>query len=765
MAARPAVLSATWRLLRTVLLWLILLLMFLGGGYVYLLDHRLRAHFDGKKWQVPAHVYAQAVQWYPGLAASADDLERVLEILQYRRDGTLQSTATYARKGDSIVLRTRAFKFWDRAEPSRRVQVTVTGGRVSAIANLDQRQRLPLLRLDPLLLGDLYPGLQEDRLLVKLGQVPAPLIQALLVTEDRDFFRHRGVSLPSIARAIWADVRAGGVVQGGSTITQQFVKNFLLNSERTLSRKIKEAMFAILLEARYSKVQILEAYLNEIYLGQDGARAIHGIGLASEWYFRRPLNELHVHEQATLIAMLRGPSYYDPWSAPARVLQRRNLILEKLAEAGILKGNQLQWEKTRPLTVAKEKRSLHGAYTAFLDVVRRQLRREYDEKDLASDGLNIFTTLDIVAQQQTQWAATQTLVQIEQAYRLSGLQVAAVVTRRGSGEIAAVVGSRELAHLGFNRALDAVRQIGSLAKPAVYLTALEYGRLNPASWLEDTPVALKLPHGPTWRPQNYDQKSHGRVAMHTALARSYNQATVRMGMNVGLTNVAKTFRRLGVERQLKVFPALLLGALDLSPMEVAQMYQTFADEGFVTPLRAIQAVVSADGKLLKHYALRVRPGPDPGAVYIVNTLLQEAIRSGTGRSVYSKLKSNFNAAGKTGTTNDLRDSWFAGFSGDYSGVVWVGRDDNRSAKLSGARGALPIWAEVMRRISREPVELTQPANIEWARIDPASGLRVADGCSGANYPFLRGTVPAGQPNCAASAVESQAFDAPARRLP
>lgn len=742
----PVGLMTHW--LRAVLLWLLLLSLFFVAGYALLLDYRLRAHFEGKKWQLPAHVYAAAPEWFPGHAVTADELETQLQLLQFRRDVGLGATATYTRNGDQIRLRTRAFRFWDRVEPARQYRVTVQNGRIASIVDLETRHTVPLLRLTPLHIGNFYPRLQEDRVLVRLVDVPTPLIQGLLAMEDRHYFDHGGVSLRSILRALWANLIAGGIVQGGSTITQQFAKNFFLSSERTLIRKLNEAIFALLLEARYSKDEILEAYLNEIYLGQDGARAIHGVGLAAEYYFHRPLQELQNHELALLIALIRGPSYYDPWKQPQRALARRDLVLDKMAAAGALDAGQLAWARAQPLNVAEERRSLQGTYGAFLDLVRRQLRAEYDDEDLTTQGLQIHTTLDVMVQYRLQRTVAETVRRLEQRKGVERLQTAALFTRRGSAEVVGLVGGRDGVQRGFNRALDAVRPIGSLIKPVVYLTALEQGRYTVVSRLEDTALQLDTGAGKPWRPQNYDHKTHGTVALHTALAQSYNLATVRLGLDLGLPQVVRTLRRLGVEREIKAFPALLLGAVELSPLEVAQLYQTLADDGFVTPLRVIRAVATRDGRLLRRYPLQLRQGVSAPAVYLLNTILQEVVREGTARAALRNLPEGLQPAGKTGTTDNLRDSWFAGFAGDYVGVVWIGRDDNQPVRLSGASGALQVWTEVMRRISRAPLELTRPAEVEWVAVESDTGLRAAEGCATARrYPFLRGTAPEGYGWC------------------
>ncbi|QXP83451.1 penicillin-binding protein 1B [Methylococcus sp. Mc7] len=718
--------------------------------YLAYQDSVIREKFEGRRWALPAKVYAMPVELYAEAPISAEQLVWMLDQLKYRNDPELTSQGSYTRKGSEIWLRTREFLFPDKSEPSSTVRVAFNGGAVQALEGLDPTDAPALVRLDPVQIGSFYPALKEDRILVKLEEVPKSLIDALLAVEDRDFYEHFGLSAKGILRATWQNVKAGGFVQGGSTLTQQLVKNFFLSSERTLERKISEAFMALILEARYSKDAILGAYLNEIYLGQDGTRAIHGFGLASQYYFSRALNELELHHAALLVALVRGPTYYDPLKHPERSRERRDRVLDAMVEQGFVTAAEADAAKQRPLDVIKNPHQAISRYPAFLDLVRRQLQEQYRPEDLTSEGLRIFTTLDVFAQEHLESAIAKSLARLDHSTRPEErLETAAVFTRRSNGEIAAFAGGRDAESSGFNRALDSVRQIGSLYKPVVYLTALE----QPGGYTIATPLldeAIKVEGGgKPWTPKNYDGREHGQVPLHTALANSYNLATVRLGLGIGVERTAETLRKLGVNREVETYPSLLLGAADLTPIEVATLYQTLASDGFVTPLRGIQAVLSQDGQTLQRFGLELRQAVDPGAVYLLNTILQEVMSGGTGRSVHTYLPEDFHVAGKTGTTNDMRDSWFAGFSGDYTGVVWVGRDDNRPAGLTGARGALQIWGATMQKIAKEPLDLVPPDNIEILRVDEHTGLRADAGCADAReLPFVKGSEPAAWAPCA-----------------
>ncbi|WP_246628461.1 penicillin-binding protein 1B [Methylomagnum ishizawai] len=726
---------------------LVLAAPFLIAGfmaYIAYLDYTVREQFEGKRWALPARVYADPAELYAGAHWDAAQLLWLLDELKYREDAGLSSQGAYYRTRDGIVLKTREFKFWDKAEPSREVRVRFAGGGVAELVETGRGQSLPLLRMEPIQIGSFYPALKEDRVLIKLRQAPDLLLKALFSTEDREFYQHHGVSARGILRAIVADIRAGALVQGGSTLTQQLVKNFFLTSERTWWRKLNEIFMALILEARYSKEEILEAYLNEIYLGQDGARAIHGFGLASRYYFSRSLDELELHHVALLVALVRGPSVYDPFKSPDKAHKRRDLVLDEMVEQGYINAKQAVTAQARPLDVIQNPHQAISRYPAFLDLVRRQLQREYRPEDLTSEGLRIFTTLDVNVQRHLEQAATTILKQLDARTRSTQLETAAIVTRRANGEIVALMGDRDPGAAGFNRALDAERQIGSLYKPVVYLTALASPRkYTLATPLQDSAVRVKSPGSPVWLPKNYDNREHGAVPLYRALAHSYNLATIRLGMSLGVGNTVKTLRKLGVDKPVDQVPALLLGTLALTPFEVAGMYQTLASEGFITPLRAIQAVVAQDGKTLRRYGLSVKQSLDATSVYLVDTALRSVLREGTGRPAYAYLPSTLEAAGKTGTTNELRDSWFAGFTGDYLGVVWVGRDDNQPAQLTGAQGALKVWAATLGAVSHEPLALDPPDNLEWAWIDRETGGRTDEGCPGASrFPFVAGSVPA-----------------------
>ena len=717
--------------------------------YTVYLDFEIRGHFEGRKWQLPARVYARPMELFAGADLTAEDLNNELKSLRYRPVRNASETGTYSRNGNEFELITRPFRFWDASEPSHHVRIRFAESGIQSIEGLEGAGDIPLLRMDPVHIASIYPKQNEDRILVKLDEVPELLTRGLIAVEDRKFLQHRGIDFTAIFRAMYANLRAGRTVQGGSTITQQLVKNFFLSNKRSLWRKFNEALMAPLLEWHYDKEEILETYINEVYLGQDGLRSIHGFGLASQFYFNRDLSQLKSYQLALLIGLVKGPSYYDPRRYPDRALKRRNLVLEVLAQQGVITPSQARDDQARPLNVSKEVPSGITAYPAFLDLVKRQLRRDYHEEDLSSAGLRIFTTLDPLVQQQADSVLKRYTAMLDRRTNKdqTPLQGAYIITDTGTGEVLAVAGDRNPGYAGFNRALDAVRPIGSLVKPAVYIAALAGTRYTLASMLDDEPFSLKI-DDQVWAPKNYDKLNHGQVPLYLALANSYNVSTARLGMENGLDKSVAALQKLGIRRPIREYPSLLLGAIALSPLEVAQMYQTLAASGFHTPLRSIRSIVDAEGKPLQRYPLAVTQVFSAEDSFLITTAMSLVNRIGTGKELVNLLPPGLVTAGKTGTTDDLRDSWYAGFSEDYLAVVWLGNDDNHTTRLTGSTGAMQIWAKIMKDIHARSLSRIPTDQIEYAWIDPASGKLSARSCQDAiELPFKTGTVPTESASC------------------
>ena len=731
----------------SILLIIVIAGMVLFALYLVKLDRTITKKFEGKRWDIPAKVYSQPLELYQGANVDNDTMKSWLELLNYRSNTAYDRTGSYHKSGNNYFIHTRGFSYSaNDVDKEQVIKMTISDNKISAIQST-QQNKTGIIRLEPVNIGGIYPDNNEDRMVVSLEDVPQPLIDALVATEDRGFYEHKGVSIRGIARA-FLNNSSGGARQGGSTITQQLIKNFYLNSDRTLKRKANEALMAVLLELHYTKDEILQAYLNEIYLGQNGNRSINGFGLASQFYFDQPLNELRVDQQALLVGMAKGPSVYNPRRNPNDSKARRNTVLNNMLTIGVLNQQEYDAAIKKPLGVVDKPVEGKNRFPDFLDIVKRELNDVYYSDDLKNEGLIIISTLDPIAQMAADKAVSNKLSDLRRnSSKTKDLQSALVSANPETGELVAVVGSGS-EFTGFNRAVDAKRQVGSLLKPIIYMTALESGRYNLASSVDDSPITVNLNDGTNWNPKNYDNRDHGYVPLTTALAKSYNQSAVRLGMEFGLDSFAKQLRRLGVEEKIPPYPSALLGSFNLSPMDMLGVYQVFATGGFRTPIHSIRTVVDDRGRILQRTGLNTQRSVPPETNYLVNYALQQVVKDGTAKSIQS-LGSNLNLAGKTGTTNDFRDAWFAGYSGNYVSVVWVGRDDNKPIGLSGGSGALPVWVDYMKRLKLTPVSMAEPEGIEWLWLENNSGKLSNERCANARYlPVLSAYLPEEASNCA-----------------
>lgn len=717
--------------------------------YLIRLDNIVRDKFEGQRWDIPAKVFARPMEIYVNAPVNQEDFQQELKLLGYKQSDSYAKSGSYVTSGDTFYVHTRGFDFGDRVDPEQVLKVSFNNNQVSEIS-ATKPSSSGIARLEPMLIGGIYPQHNEDRVLIKLNKVPKPLIQALIATEDRNFYHHHGVSPRGIARAVVSNV-TGGKRQGGSTLTQQLVKNFYLSPEKTIKRKVNEAFMAMLIELHYDKDEILEAYLNEVNLGQNGNYSINGYGLASQFYFGLPLRELNIAQQAYLVGLVQGPSLYNPWRNPEAAKKRRDIVLNNMLVMGYLTQEQYETEIARPLNVITKPTLGPARFPDFLDIVRRQLRTDYQEGDITNQGLRIFTTLDPLAQTRIQDSFKNTVANLSKANpkRLKDLQGAVLITNPENGELVAAVGSTQ-DFTGFNRAVDAKRQVGSLLKPVIYLSAIESNRYNWASPIEDTQVSIQS-DSKAWTPRNYSGREHGVVPMSQALAQSYNLSTVRLAQEFGMSTFINHLKKFGVTSEIPSYPSIYLGAVDMSPMEVMSLYGNFATGGFKYPVKAIRSVVDPNGRLLDRYGLTVQSTIDPASAYILNNGLQQVMTSGTGKAAYNTFPNGLGLAGKSGTTNDTRDSWFAGYSGNYLTVVWLGLDDNKVTGLTGSSGALPVWINVMKQLRQKPVNISQPSEVQWHWIDRSSGYLSAQGCEGAMYiPLTRHSLPRQATACGAT---------------
>jgi penicillin-binding protein 1B len=682
------------------------------------LDSKVKNAFDQQAWEIPAKVYARPLNFSIGQALSISDLVKELKLLGYRKKIKATSNGEYEQYQNTFVINTRPFNFWDGGQSSQTIQLSIENQQVSQLIDFSSQQAINFLRLDPLLLGNIQVNpnrTAEDRQLVTLESLPSHFVSALLVSEDRDFYEHWGVSIKGTARALWRNISAGEITQGGSTLTQQLMKNHFLSNERSLWRKGQEAIMSVLTELHYDKKVILQAYINEVYLGQHRNTAIHGFARASEFYFDRKLSQLSLPQIALLVGMVKGPSYYNPRRFPERAKQRRDLVLKQMLDHGLVDQQSYDDALKRSLTVVAKPPIRTSKVPAFMGVVKKELADDYSASQLNKAGLKLFTSLNPLIQQQAETALSQRLAKIDKGK--GDLQGAVVITQISSGEILAVVGDRNPNYIGFNRALDAYRQTGSVIKPFVYLTALQ----RPESFHLMTPIkdqrfSLTGTDGSTWSPENYDREEHGdansNVPLQEGLINSYNLATAKLAMTVGIERVADTIKQAGFDRELPAYPSIALGSKEMSPLEVLKLYQTIANQGVAVEPQALIAVQDQFGNLLTRYPRKSQQVIDSEAAYLIRHLLSQVTSRGTAKSLAWQFPEQ-TLAGKTGTTNDLRDSWFAGFDNSKLAVVWVGRDDNQPTGLTGASGALKVWADLFKAFGAETIQMTAPEGIEF----------------------------------------------------
>ncbi len=711
------------------LLKIILVVAVIIAAWGIYLDSEIRHRIDGRVWDLPATVYGRMVSLEPGMPFDRKDMIALLEGTQYRQVTKITRPGEFSVKGNSIELLRRPFDFPGGKEGQIHTQLNFEDGELSEIKNLDTGRDFGYFRLDPRLITMMQSPNGEQRLFVPRSGFPDLLVDTLVATEDRHFYEHDGISLYSIGRAFVANLTAGRAVQGGSTLTQQLVKNLFLTNQRSLWRKVREAYMAVIVDARYSKDRILELYLNEVYLGQAGNDQIRGFPLASLYYFGRPVDELSLDQQALLVGMVKGASLYNPWRNPKLALERRNLVLRLLQQQNVINQELYDMLSARPLGV-QPKGGVITPQPAFMQMVRNELQQKLGDKMQDLSGVKIFTTLDPISQDAAEKAVEEGIPALRKQRRLADLETAMVVVDRFSGEVRAMVGGSNPQFAGYNRAMQARRSIGSLAKPATYLTALsqpQQYRLN--SWIADQPLALKQPNGQIWRPENDDHQFSGKVMLVDALTHSMNVPTVNLGMSLGLKNVVDTWTKLGVNPdQLSPVPSMLLGALNLTPVEVAQAFQTIASGGNRATLSAVRSVISEDNKVLYQSYPQAQQVEPPEAAYLTLYSMQQVVDHGTAHALGSQYNT-MHLAGKTGTTNNLVDSWFAGIDGKEVAITWIGRDNNQSTRLYGASGAMQIYRRYLASQPPTPLQLTPPDDVSMMPVDSAGNFVCNTGSS------------------------------------
>ena len=639
----------------------------------------------------------------------------------YRQVSQIATPGDFKIEDDTLVMLRRAFAFPETPEAQRVLRLRFTQDKLSHIEDLVQGKLVESFRLDPKLIAMLHSDSDEERQALRLQQYPYFLIQALLLTEDKRFYQHDGISPMGIARALMANYQAGRTVQGASTLTQQLVKNIFLSSEKSLSRKVNEALMSLILDYRYDKNRILETYLNEIYLGQNGSYQVHGFALASQFYFGRPIQEITPSQMALLVGMVKGPSLYNPWRSPQAAMDRRNVVLKLLEENGAITSDEYQFLVKQPLGV-KEKGSIYRQQPAFMQVLSQDLKNELGENKVAQlSGAKIFTTLDRKQQRSAEQAVINGLEELEATdKRIKDLQSAIVVAEYKTGKVRAVVGDRLTQFAGFNRALQSRRQIGSLVKPSIYAIALsdpKNFRLNTP--INNKPITIQVKGSAPWTPKNYDKRFSGSVMLMDALVRSLNIPTVNIGMKVGLKKVIAKQKEMGWDNvDIPTYPSMLLGAYSISPYDVTKSYQVLANSGLKTPLTTIESITAFDGSQIyqrdiEEVSEQVLP---PEAAIQTLYAMQQVVERGTARSLQNEF-AHLKLAGKTGTTNNARDTWFVGVDGENVTTVWLGKDNNSDTYLTGSSGALYVYKAYLHRASPTVFRLPKSANLQWVGIN------------------------------------------------
>ncbi|MEM5787375.1 MAG: PBP1A family penicillin-binding protein, partial [Syntrophobacteraceae bacterium] len=700
------------------------------------------------RWSVPARVFSAIVPIYTGQTLSLSQLKHMLEARRYKE--TLKEPASageYRTAGHTLTVFFRDFQFPGHFLPSQRIQFEFHLNKISRIRC--PRGETTFLELEPLEVARMFGPDRESRMLINIRQAPRHLIDAIVSIEDHRFYDHSGIDLLGIFRAAIADFRAGKVVQGGSTITQQLIKNYFLQPERSFRRKALELSMALILEALYDKDEILEMYMNEVYMGNRGGVAIHGIGEASRFYFGRNIDDLTLAEAATLAGLLRGPSNYSPLAQPGSAIERRNTVLKRMLDLRKISPAEYDASRVEPLKLA-DASIAWGIAPYFIDYVRKQAQELYAPDALASEGLNIYTTLHPEMAVAAETAVREGLQELEKEIpapaagneQAGGLQAALIAIHPKTGAIYALIGGREYSESSFNRALQASRQPGSALKPFVFLSALDRFRLTDK--VADLPVAYGS-GGSLWIPRNFDNKYHGMVSVRDALEQSLNAATASLAADIGQDRVIETLRSFGVQSPLEPFPSLALGSFEVTPMELASLYAVLANDGQKPFLLSLKEIVGDKGDVQARRTIEFSSVTTPAKAFLITSLMQGVIERGTGRSL-KRAGIDFQCAGKTGTTNDYRDSWFVGFTTDLLVLVWVGYDDNRSTHLSGAQGAARIWSRFVRMVRPwiNPQKFRIPPGVVQRIICTESGQLSTMHCTDQKLEyFLSDTLPNG----------------------
>jgi penicillin-binding protein 1B len=661
--------------------------------------------------------------------------------------GKPTGAGTYSEEPGKIRIFTRDYRIGETPRNGGPAELEVRDGRVMSIvsqANIPQEA----IRLEPEEIGRILGPKMESRRPVPLSAIPPSLRNAVIASEDARFHSHFGIDFVGIGRALIANLRERRFAQGGSTITQQLAKNFFLSPKKTIVRKLREAEIALVLELRFTKPQILEMYLNKIYFGQDGPMGIYGVEEAAGYYFSKRAEDLSLEESALLAGIIRSPNRYSPLREPAAAKERRNAVLARMRQLGMIRENEYRKASAAPVRTRPRAASARLA-SYFVDYIQRVTEEDLGEEKLYRTGYRFYTTLDPAHQAAAEDAVTRGLEEIGKGAARSDepLQAALVAVDPANGEMTAMVGGRGYGTTQFNRAANARRQPGSAFKPFVLLASLSQaargrGETTLSTIVSGAPVSFTTPQG-LWTPANFEGKAYGDITVRKAIEESVNTATMRVAKEVGLAEVAATARAAGITSPLPAVPSMALGSVEVTPLELAYAYATIASLGVRYEPFPLFSVTTADGEILAAKRVRWERAIDPRAAFLTGYAMEGVLERGTAKSA-RELGIYFPASGKTGTTDGNRDSWFVGFTPDVVCAVWVGYDSGADTGLTGARGALRIWARFLRALHPQsgPVAFAPPDGVEFAEIDPDSGFLATGACPQTiREGYLAGTAP------------------------
>tara|TARA_B100001175_G_scaffold316198_1_gene329502 strand:+ start:1107 stop:3404 length:2298 start_codon:yes stop_codon:yes gene_type:complete len=717
----------------------VIIIFVIATAVVAIIDSRVTNKLEGVLWTIPAKVYSRSLDLAEGSKVNKSNLLRELDMLSYSESKNPSKPGEFIYKKNSLNIFLRGYE----DQKSGLFNIFLKEGKVKKITN-QLGISVDIVKFEPIAIGGMYPSHMEDRILLSWSQVPSILIDTILSVEDQNFFNHNGISFRSISRAFFTNVKAGDIEQGGSTITQQLAKNLFFTSEQTIKRKVMEAIAALLIEFHYSKEEILLAYINDVFLAQSGKRAVHGFGMGAQHFFGTSLSNLETDQIALLVGMLKGPSLYNPRRNPNNATKRRNLVLGILQKRRHINSSSLEEYRSMPLRVVSPSFRSETKYPAFHDLVRLELRKNYEDSELRTQGLKIQTNLNPVLQESLENSIKKTKAQLVKKYgkRLTELEGAAMVVDISTGEIKAVVGSANPSKFGFNRAINAIRPIGSLVKPFIYLTALnKYEEYNLTTILDDSKLSIKS-GGEKWEPNNFDKRFHGEIPLHVALWQSYNIASARLGIELGYDSVQETFSKLGISKPIERYPSLFIGSFEMSPFDAIQSYQAIAADGFYSPLRSIRDIKNIKGDIDLSYPYKIEQIMRPEPVHLLKFAMKQTFVSGTARGYSRQTIESWQAGGKTGTSDDQRDSWFVGFAGELLILVWLGFDDNRPTPLTGRSGALEVWKNFINNVEPSSIEKNSFPRIKYIWTDKKDGLVSGEKCKNSILvPFIIGTEP------------------------